>query len=206
MDAKTIEAYNKHGKAFSKRYRSGQRLPMERLKAAFSKGKRILEVGAGSGIDAAGLLSEGFDITAIEPSALFIEEALEHFPQLKGRILQLALPLDEATKADWKDRFDGILCSAVFMHITTQLRQQAMQDLACILKPAGQLMLSISTFRNGLDDDNRDEFGRLYIPMLDEETRQLIDATGFQIITQWDDDDQWHRRGLNWKSYQLEKQ
>jgi protein-L-isoaspartate O-methyltransferase len=205
MDAKTIEVYDSLGSEFSERYRSGRRVSLDRIKEAFSGCSRILEVGTGSGIDFSRLLEAGFDMTGMEPSETFIQEAYEHFPETKGRIFKGSLPLNESFKQQWNAHYDAVFCSAVFMHIPVDRREVAMCDLAGVLRSKGRMYFHISEYREGLDKDNRDEFGRLYVPMNRAETLQLMKSAGFRIIQQWEDDDKWHRRGLSWVGYLLEK-
>lgn len=206
MDAKTIEIYDALGAKFSERYRSGKRFSIERVKESFTGCHRVLEIGTGSGIDCARLLKMGFDMTGLEPSRTFIQEAHTHFPETKGRINQGSLPLDEKLREQWASAFDAVYCCAVFMHIPAEKRPACMSDLALVLRTKGRVHFTISECRNGLDEESRDEYGRLYIPLNREDTLALIDSAGFRILQEWKHGDGGqHSRGLNWVSYLLEK-
>ena len=153
MDAKTIEIYNALGAEFSHRYRSGERFAIVRVREAFYGCHRVLEVGTGSGIDFSRLLAMGFDVTGLEPSRTFIEEAHTHFPETKGRIQQGSLPLSEDLRNEWGSAFDAVFCSAVFMHIPAEKRTECMRDLAHVLRSKGRVYFTISECRDGLDED-----------------------------------------------------
>jgi len=57
-------------------------------------GERVLEIGAGSGRDAARLLALGVEVDAVEPSAALRERALADHPELEGRLFHGFLPVD----------------------------------------------------------------------------------------------------------------
>lgn len=205
MDDLTRSAYNQYGTEFSKRYRSGTRISIECLNESFAGCGTILEIGTGSGIDFSRLLDAGYEMTGLEPSETLIEEAHTYFPQTKGKIIQGSLPFSETLRTRWERAFDGIYASAVLMHIAENLQHKAMRDLAFVLKPQGRILLKISETRHGLDAENRDEFGRFYLPMPPTFTFPLFESSGFRVLRQWDDEDHWNRRGLDWKYFLLEK-
>lgn len=205
MDPLTLNAYEQHGADFARRYRSGQRVPIERLKFAFGHREKILEIGVGSGIDMARLLDEGYDIKGIEPSALLRSEAIAHFPQLSKRLHDAALPLAEALLDEWRARFSGILCSAVLMHLKEAQQEIAMRQLCELLKPEGRLVLTVSATRDGLNGERRDEFGRFYAHLPAIHVKKLLVSAGLDLVHTWQNDDQWHRRGLLWTTYLAQK-
>jgi len=205
MDDKTISAYNDFAEEFSQRYREGERIPIERITEALAGCRRLLEVGTGSGVDAMRFIQAGFEVTGLEPSLGLIASTLKHFPQLLGSIHHGALPLDATRREQWSSRFDAVFCSAVFMHIPAEKRQHCMANLAHVLRARGRLFLIVSEHRDGLDQNSRDEFGRLYHPIPESEVIDLADNSGLSLLQKWSDDDRWHRRGLCWKSFLFEK-
>jgi hypothetical protein len=205
MDDQTISAYDAFASEFTKRYREGERIPIQRICDAFWGCRQLLEIGAGSGVDASRFIQAGFDYTGLEPSLGLIANSIQHFPELLGRIHHGALPLDATLCESWCSRFDAVFCSAVFMHIPAALRPRCMEHLTYVLRPTGKLFLTISENRDGLDESFRDTFGRLYIPLSEKEVIELAKATGLILLKQWDDPDEWQRRGLHWKSYLFEK-
>ena len=205
MDDETIKAYDAFADDFCKRYREGQRIPIDRVCKAFAGFEHILEVGTGSGVDAVRFIEAGFKVTGLEPSLGLIASTLQHFPQLLGSIHHGSLPLSDTLCEQWNKHFDAVFCSAVLMHIPGEKRLQCMDHLAQVLRPGGRLFLSISETRDGLDANSRDEFGRLYQAIPEEEVLMLTAAHALSLIQKWEDDDQWHRGGLCWKSFLFEK-
>ncbi len=206
MDPKTIEAYDTHASVFAARYRSGDRVPVERLKLAFGHRAHILDIGVGSGVDMARFLEAGYDVRGLEPSQVLMETALEHFPRLQGRLTQGAIPLQEDELLQrWQSHFDGIFCSAVLMHIAPDRQQLALEEMYRMLKPEGRLLLTVSSNRSGLDEQGRDEYQRYYAELSEERVLELSQNAGFVQQQTWHDADKWHRAGLVWASYLFEK-
>ena len=77
----------------------------------------VLDIGAGSGRDAAWLASLGFDVVAVEPSAAMVREAQRIHPESVIHWVEGdALPGLERTLRRGQ-AFDFILLSAVWMHV-----------------------------------------------------------------------------------------
>jgi len=101
-----------------------------------------LDVGAGSGRDAAWLSSLGFEVIAVEPSAGMRAEAqrLHHSAQIQW--LDDSLPDFQVTQRLGLS-FDVILLSAVWMHLPPAERPRAFRKLITLLKPGGLLALTL---------------------------------------------------------------
>ena len=203
MDSITIAAYNTHGKSFAERYRSSERITGEKLRECFGDRSRILDIGIGSGIDMSRLMEAGYEVTGLEPSDGLIQVAEEHFPQLKERIHRGGLPVNAALAGAWQKQFDGILCSAVLMHVPDKLQRQALQDMHDLLTPDGRLLLTVSETRDNLDTDRRDEFGRFYANLPRERVLKLCETAGFRLMSEWQNQDRYHRRGILWSTFIL---
>ena len=99
---------------------------------------RVLDAGCGGGRDLALLLDLGFDGFGTDPSAGMREAAARAYPQLAGRIHDFGLPLPEP--AALGGLFDGIVCSAVLMHVPAEELSAALASLRRALRPiAGQV-------------------------------------------------------------------
>lgn len=114
-----------------------------------SQSSLILDVGAGSGRDAAWLAGQGHRVVAVEPVAElkrgavgadvagaveWVEDTLPALVALRGR---------EGT-------FDLILLSGVWHHVADALRPQAFARLAALLGRRGRVILSL---RHGAGED-----------------------------------------------------
>ncbi|MGR3397719.1 MAG: methyltransferase domain-containing protein [Paracoccus sp. (in: a-proteobacteria)] len=102
----------------------------------------ILDVGAGSGRDAAWLAALGHSVLAVEPSATMREEAQRRHPDARITWVADSPPGLEAVFR-LNASFDVILLSAVWMHVAPAERARAFRKLVTLLKPGGILALSL---------------------------------------------------------------
>jgi SAM-dependent methyltransferase len=217
MDPRTLSYYERHAPDLAardeQRASSGisQYFPL-----AFPPGARVLDVGAGTGRDAALLARAGYDVRAIEPSAALREVALQrHAEQLRERLFPGSLP-DALPHADALDGpFDGVLCSAVLQHLPRRALFDAVLTLRRLLSPRGRVLVSIPASSGGtsaagdapgriLDAEHRDADGRLYTPIAADELRLLFERCGFATTGSWQDPDALGRPGLHWHTLLFE--
>ena len=102
----------------------------------------ILDVGAGSGRDAAWLAAFGHDVVAVEPSAAMRDAAARLHPDMGVRWIDHSLPA-LATVARTGLSFDLILLSAVWMHVVPGDRMRAFRKLINLLKPGGLIAITL---------------------------------------------------------------
>ena len=116
MDRQTLEFYERTAAETAAKYRAVDLGEWRRkFQESFPTGGRILDVGAGSGRDVALLTEMGFDVWGLEPAKQMRAEAVRAYPELAGKILPFGLPLPE--NAEVGGQFDGVICSAVLMHV-----------------------------------------------------------------------------------------
>jgi len=102
---------------------------------------RVLDVGAGSGRDAAALAAAGHRVTAVEPSSALRERAIARHASPRIAWLDDGLPDLGSLPAD--AAFDLVLLSGVWHHLDAEERDRAMRRLAALLSPGGRLLLSL---------------------------------------------------------------
>lgn len=116
MDRRTLDYYDQHAAEVLAKHRSIPSGIDSYIPEAFPQpGSKILDVGSGSGRDLVGLLATGYDAYGLEPSEGLRAESVRAFPQLKDRVFPLGLPLPD--DAACGSPYDGIVCSAVLMHV-----------------------------------------------------------------------------------------
>ena len=203
MDQQTVKYYDQQAVETATKYRAVDQSAWRRqFQDTFQAGGRVLDVGSGSGRDVALLLELGFDAYGTEPAEGMRLETVRAFPQLADRIFPFGLPLPE--DADVGGPFDGVVCSAVLMHLPEADLFNAAFSLKRVLREKGKLWISVPGERPGLDADNRDETGRLFKPLHPEYLVLLFERLGFQLVRQWEEADRLGRPGIQWNSFLFE--
>jgi SAM-dependent methyltransferase len=171
------------------------------LAVAFPQEGRILDVGLGSGRDLALLLREGYDAYGVEPIDAMRMEAVRRHPELVSRVCGGALP---HVQTPFGDKFHGILCSAVLMHLPESDLFDTAFNLRRLLSPNGRLLVSLPLTRGDVRSGERAEDGRLFKTYTPEYLQLLFERVGFQQIGRWTTDDGLGRAGTTWYVLLLE--
>jgi len=209
MDSVTVDRYNCHAADYVALYEAADMSTLHRLLLHYLPARcRILEIGCGSGRDAAFLLSHGYDVTATDASPAMLTLAAQRHPELASRLHLLSFPLslggERAGHALYRDEgsgtgvrvdsltrhtahgapnsFPAIFSVAMVMHLTdAELRECAVQwrDL---VEDEGVLVISASTGRPGLVQ-LREDTGRLYCERTPDELLKVFEQAGFTCIT-----------------------
>ena len=202
MDERTADYYTEFSEDMAKRYDAAESEMRGRLARVFSAGMRVLDVGAGSGRDAALLLEMGCDAYGVEPCDALRQVAEREHPELAGRLAANSLP---QLGHPFGGEFDGVLCSAVLMHLQKAEMLDAAISLRDVLKEDGRLPLSVPLRRPGLDAENRDAHGRLFTPLAPDYLQLLFERIGFQVLDQWESEDLLEREGISWYTFLMLK-
>ncbi len=154
----------------------------------------ILDVGAGSGRDAAWFARKGYTVLAVEPSETMRTAGQELHQGSQVQWLDDSLPeLKEVYRIGTS--FDAIFVSAVWMHVLPSKRKRAFRKLVGLLKPGGKLFISL---RLGPVDQKRSMF-----PVSSEEIISLAQSNGMSVAFQGKRPDVWGRPGLSWEQMVL---
>jgi SAM-dependent methyltransferase/5-methylcytosine-specific restriction endonuclease McrA len=195
LDPATARFYRLNAEDVAGRYEAVSSPVARYFRLAFPEGGRVLDVGAGSGRDLVELLALGYDARGVEPVQEMAAAAIARHPQLQGRIASAALP---SLGEPFCGRFDGILCSAVLMHLPEADLFDAAFALRNALRPHGRLLLSLPLARGDVDEGERGADGRLFKSYAPGYLQLLFERIGFQQVGRWDTEDALARAGTRW--------
>ncbi len=148
-----------------------------------------MDVGAGSGRDAAWLASMGLDVIAAEPSRSMREAGADLHPDATFRWVEDRLPsLAVVTRSGLT--FDLIILNAVWMHLPENERPRAFRKVINLLKPSGLLIISL---RMGQEDRERG-----FHPVSAEEIESLARDHGAFVARQAESGDLYGRDDVRW--------
>lgn len=149
----------------------------------------VLDIGAGTGRDAAWLAGRGHEVVAVEPAEGLREEGRRRHPHPRIRWMNDRLP-DLAAVNRLGMAFNLILLSAVWMHVPPSSRARAFRKLITLLKPGGLLAM---TLRQGPADRDRGMH-----PVSVDEIRQLAREHGAYVEDVSETPDHLGRDDITW--------
>lgn len=158
--------------------------------------KRVIDIGAGTGRDAAALAARGHHVLAVEPTAALRAAGERLHPGLGITWCDDGLP-DLATVRAAPGRFDLAFLTAVWMHLDAGERQAAMRALGDLVVPGGRVFM---TLRHGPVPP-----GRRMFDVSAKETITLGAASGFTPIHEGHRGDMLDRGAVSWTMLVLEK-
>ena len=149
----------------------------------------VLDVGAGSGRDAAWFAQRGHSVIAVEPSAAMRAEARARHAEAAISWIDDALPgLNQVHRQG--HAFHVILLSGVWQHVAPPERARALRKLLGLLRAGGMLAISL---RHGADGAARGMH-----PVSLDEVERLARAHGAMVERVVDLPDQQGRPGVSW--------
>jgi 2-polyprenyl-3-methyl-5-hydroxy-6-metoxy-1,4-benzoquinol methylase len=133
---------------------------------------RVIDIGAGTGRDAAGFAELGHTVTAVEPTPELRTEAQRLHPHPAITWIDDSLPDLDGLLA-LGARYDVVMLTAVWMHLDLAQRERAMARVAPLVNPGGLMALSP---RHGPVPA-----GRRMFDVSAEETRALAERHGLTV-------------------------
>lgn len=103
---------------------------------------RVIDIGAGTGRDAAGFAALGHDVLAVEPTAEMRAHGQRLHPDPRIEWMDDCLP--ELARVHARgERFAIVMLTAVWMHFDETERKAAMPHVAGLVAPGGCLSISL---------------------------------------------------------------
>lgn len=134
---------------------------------------RVLELGAGTGRDAAAFARQGHAVTAVEPTDALRIPAMSLHPDRAIEWIDDSLPALARLK-DRRGAFDLIMLTAVWMHLDERERAEGMVEIARLAAPGAKVFFML---RHGPVPE-----GRRMFDVSADETAALAALHGFEPI------------------------
>jgi 2-polyprenyl-3-methyl-5-hydroxy-6-metoxy-1,4-benzoquinol methylase len=134
---------------------------------------RILDIGAGTGRDAAGFAALGHSVLAVEPTEALRTRAMALHPSRLIEWVDDSLP-DLSSLVARGGVFYVVMLTAVWMHLDEAQRRRAMPNVASLVRPGGVMIMSL---RYGPVPK-----GRRMFTVSAEETAALAEAEGLRLV------------------------
>jgi cyclopropane fatty-acyl-phospholipid synthase-like methyltransferase len=193
--ATTLNYYDENADSLASCYESAAVSELQKLLIqTFPKNFKLLEIGCGSGRDAAFMAKNGYEVIAIDGSTKIINEAKKLHPQLKDKLFSKTLPNDLC----FDEKFDGIYSIATLMHLSKDNLKKSVSRIYNLLNENGRLLMSISLFRDDIDENGFDGKGRFFLVLNFEEWVALLESHGFKNIKTSINGDGLGRDGMKW--------
>jgi SAM-dependent methyltransferase len=134
---------------------------------------RVLDIGSGTGRDAAALGAMGHGVVAVEPTDELRMSAARLHPSPQIEWLDDSLP-DLTQVAQRGEQFDLVMLTAVWMHLDEPQRRRAMRRIAALVRSDGVTIMSL---RHGPVPRGRRMFG-----VSADETIGLARSEGLRLL------------------------
>ena len=149
---------------------------------------RVLDIGAGTGRDAAALARKGHAVTAVEPTPELRAWGQANHPH-QIRWIDDLLPRLPQVRA-LNERFDLVLLTAVWMHLDADQQREAMRTLAGLMAPGGLVSM---TLRHGPVPQ-----GRRMFDVSSSDVSALAATCGLSALHSVETSDMLGRAGVSW--------
>ena len=147
---------------------------------------RIIDVGCGSGRDAAAFREMGYEVRGLDASEELARVAAERF----------GIDVDVCDMASWvaEEPFDGVWCCASLLHLDDDGVERFFQNLTGNVTDGGAVFVSVKTgIETGYDDK-----GRFMRNFTEDEICGLMEEAGFTVKEVWYTDDGLGRSDVKW--------
>lgn len=135
---------------------------------------RVVDIGAGTGRDAAWLAGQGHQVTAVEPVPAFRAAGRGLHPD--DGIIWCDDRLPGLASIPSTQQFDLLLLGGVWQHLSPAEREEAWPNLRNLMAPGALMILSV---RHGPG-----AAGRPVFPVLDQDVRDAARNLGLTIVRQ----------------------
>ena len=193
----TTGVYDREAGSLAARYesKSFEEVHSDILDLVPESASLVLDIGAGSGRDAAWFAGHEHEVVAVEPANRMRDVAESLHPDSRIHWLNDQLPaLTNVYRTGLT--FDLIWLSAIWMHVPPTSRQRAFRKMVTLLRPGGRIMMSL---RQGQPPDGREMY-----PTHVDEVEKLARSHGLAVARVTQANDRLGREGVTWQTVCLQ--
>ena len=150
---------------------------------------RVLDIGAGTGRDAAGFVALGHSVVAVEPTEELRLGAMALHPSPMIEWVDDSLPDLAAVRARCEE-FDVVMLTAVWMHLDELQRRKVMPNVAALVRNGRVMIMSL---RHGPVPP-----GRRIFEVSAEETIALAQPLGLRCVLNQEAEPSLRQPGVSW--------
>lgn len=136
----------------------------------------ILEIGSASGRDARYFSAKGFKVLCTD----IIPEALQKLSDEGFETAQF--DFRDKPKPEWTGKFDGFFANAVLLHAPPDVFENALRNVAVVLKESGVAAFSLKTGEGEEITLEKMDAPRYFRYHTEQEIRQILSRLSFEII------------------------
>jgi len=182
---KAIETYNKYAKIYADRTFNVILQFQQTEFISLLPGKKILDIGSGSGRDSKHFKDEGLEVIGIDISDGLLEEAKKRAPGVEFKKMDML-------NMDFKENaFDGIWLAATLSDIEKKDAAKFLEDCKKVLKNKGIIYISVKE-GEGEKVEKKEYLGneeRFYSYYNKKELVDLLESVGFKVLKSRKTDD-----------------
>ncbi len=194
--------YEKNAKSLVSRYELANVTELQNtLLNTFEKKSKILEIGCGSGRDASFMTKNNYNVIAIDGSTNMVEAAKKIHLELSKKLFHKTLPSD----LEFSQTFDGIYSIATLMHLSEDDLKITLLKIHKLLNQNGKFLMSVSLFRDDIDENSIDDKGRFFLVLSFEGWINILENVGFKILETKTNSDGLGRGGIEWLTVVAQK-
>ena len=130
-----------------------------------------------------------------------IEEAKKNHLELSEKLFHKTLPND----LEFNQTFDGIYSIATLMHLSENDLKNTLSKIYNLLNENGKFLMSVSLFRDDIDENGFDDNGRFFLVLSFENWKNLLENIGFKILDTKTNSDGLGRGGIEWLTLVAQK-
>lgn len=183
--------YNTHVNQLIEKYESANMASLHQFFLNYiPKNSTVFDIGFGSGRDLQFLYDNDYKVWGIDPSAKFVANTKNRFPEIQNQFFEDSVPFDKS-RLGLNQEFDAVITIAMWMHLKHQQYEAVVESIVSVLNSAATVVISYS-------EGNRTDDERYFEDVDLEHITKLFEERGFHLVETTTNGDGLNRDTLRW--------